>query len=131
MLYVKVSKHFNQVTHEYQYGAALVSERQVTIDELVERINARCTVTKSDIVAVLAAFQEQAIYALRNAQGVSLGSIGTLYTRAKTQTEPTALDFDIDSVKSLTVGLRAGKDLTTKLQRGQEGISFCVAKVQG
>ncbi|MCF0182908.1 MAG: HU family DNA-binding protein [Bacteroidaceae bacterium] len=130
MLYVRVSKRYNKIKHIYMYGASLISERQVTMDELVERINARCTVTKSDIMAVLAAFQEQAIYALRNAQGVSLGELGTLYIRANTRTMETAADFTINDVLGLLVGFRPRQSFTRKLQKGQEGISFKCAKIQ-
>ena len=130
MLNVIVSNRWNSKEEKYEYGACLKSNGQLNFNEMVERISARCTVTKADIIAVLAAFQEQSIYALRNAQGVSLGEIGNLYLAAQTSRTDTPQDFDISQVKGLHVKMRARRSFVDKMQPGQKDITFRVTKIE-
>ena len=130
MLNVIVSNRWNAKKKKYEYGACLKSNGQLDINEMVKRISARCTVTKADIVAVLAAFQEQAIYALRNAQGISLGEIGNLYLSATTNRTDSPAEFDITQVQSLAVKMRARRSFIYEMQPGQKDISFRVTKFE-
>ena len=124
MITIKKVKRTKPFTESSSYYGVVQSNGQITLDEIVERIVARCTVTKSDVLAVLAALQEQAIYALRNAQAISLGELGTLYLRMKSELVKEAVDFGIDNVRSISVGYRPRKQMLKRLQRGQSGVSF-------
>lgn len=125
---VTVSRRYNPATKEFAYGGNIKLSGKISLDEIVERINDRCTVTKPDILAVLAAFQQQAIYALRNAQGVSLGNIGTLYLRLRCKKAATMDEFTSANIISIRTGLRAGKKLIRQIQKGRRDYPFVVSK---
>lgn len=130
MIEIIVSNRWNHKKQKYEYGANIKSNGQIALTDIAERIQKRCTVTQSDILAVLAAFQEQAIYALRNAQSVSIGNPGNLYISAKTCRTDTPAEFDRSQVLSLQVKLRTRKNFAAQLQPGQPDVNFRVTKIE-
>lgn len=116
MATITVSKRYNPVTKlKNVYGGNITSEGVISIDDLIERIQNRCTITKPDIMTCLQAFQQQTIYALRNAQSVNLGNLGNLYIKAKTKKAETADLFKISNVVGLSVGFRPSKKLKVQV----------------
>lgn len=62
---------------EVKYYAVVQSKGQTGIDEIAERISVSTTATRADVLAVLAALEEQVIDTLESGQTVKLGDIGS------------------------------------------------------
>lgn len=126
MIHINVMARKMPNFEEPRFVGTIVSNSQVSLGDIVDRISARCTVTKPDVIATLAAFQEQIIYAMRNAQSVSLGNIGSLHLRARVKMAKEGEDFNSNNIESLGVSLRPRKSLLSKVQPGK--VQFKVTK---
>ena len=128
MITIKVSKKSVPVggeSVERYYGMAN-SNGRVELEQLAERISNMCTVTRSDIVAVLAGLQKQVIDTLRNGDGVSLGELGTIYVRCHSALVATEAECNTSTVKSLKVAFRPKRSLKKAVAKSK--LKFVVSK---
>ena len=101
-----------------KWFGAVQSKGQVKLDQLVDDIEELCTVTRHDIVAVLAAYTGACVSVLKNGDGVSFGELGTLYAHISSKTESSAGALSVaETVKKLYPHFTASKDIRTAVHR--------------
>ena len=83
---------------EVKYYACVVSPGQVTIESLAKRISNTCTVTRADCLAVLAALQEEILYALQNGMRVHLGDVGSFRLSCQSGGTETPEEFEVKHI---------------------------------
>ncbi len=93
------------------YYGCVKSFSKVNMEQLAERITAHCTVTRSDCLAVLAAMQEQVIYALQQGSRISLGDLGSLRLTCQSGGTATPEEFECTDVKKLHIVFTPSKAL--------------------
>lgn len=71
-------KNPSKRTEPGKYYASLITGGEKNIEELAEEIEASCTVTSQDIVAVIEALRKRIIIGLQNGEIMRLGNIGYL-----------------------------------------------------
>ena len=77
MLTYKVVERQNALTKQLQYYAQVSPVTPVTLDQIVELIEKRSTVTSADVKAVLDALQFEVRNALVDGKSVRLGDLGS------------------------------------------------------
>ena len=81
----------------------VVNLSHIDIDELATRIAAGSTVTRPDVLAVLAALQEEFIYALQEGKSIRLGDIGSFRVVANGSGSDTKEGYDTSFLTRLRV----------------------------
>ena len=80
----------------------------IDIREMSERIQATCTVHKSDVFAVLVALEDVITEALKIGEIVRLGDLGTLQIGISSKGAETEEDFDDSLIKKARINFRPG-----------------------
>ncbi len=81
--------------HKGAWYARAFSPELVDMKELANRINNSCTVTHSDVIAVITALVGEMNYALREGKRVKLDSLGTFRVGIHSQGVTNAKDFNV------------------------------------
>ena len=84
----------------------------IDIREMSERIQATCTVHKSDVFAVLVALEDVITEALKSGEIVRLGDLGTLQIGISSKGAETEEDFDDSLIKKARINFRPGLALS-------------------
>lgn len=107
-----------------KYYACLVNPGIMDIEGLAKRISSTCTVTRADCLAVLAALQEQIVYALQSGMRVHLGDVGCFRLTCQSGGTETPEEFDVKQIKKLKVNFYPSKVLRNAIALSNEEVSF-------
>lgn len=86
----------NKLDQKVKFYPAVVYTGTVTQTQLTDLISAKTTVTRADVVCVLAALEEAIAEKLANSQAVRLGDVGSFVTSIRS----VGGEADKDSVKA-------------------------------
>ena len=98
--------------------------RQMSEQDFVERIVQKNTVTRADVLAVIASIREELVYSIRNGNSVTLPEIGTFGFSIKTRGAETKAKFVADNIKSLLVRFKPSSKLKYDVQVGNPQVKF-------
>ena len=84
----------------------------ISIREMSERIQATCTVHKSDVFAVLVALEDVITEALQNGEIVRLGDLGTLQIGISSKGALTEEDYNDSLITKARINFRPGLALS-------------------
>ena len=91
-----------------KYYGHVQASGDIDIREMSERIQATCTVHKSDVFAVLVALEDVVTDALKSGEIVRLGDLGTLQIGISSKGAETEEDFDDSLIKKARINFRPG-----------------------
>ena len=94
-----------------KYYGHVQASGDIDIREMSERIQATCTVHKSDVFAVLVALEDVITEALKSGEIVRLGDLGTLQIGISSKGAETEEDFSDALIKKARINFRAGSAL--------------------
>ena len=98
-----------------RYYAQAQARGDVNIREMSERIQASCTVHKSDVYAVLVALEDVISEALQNGEIVRLGDLCTLQVSLSSKGAVTEKDYTPSLIKKKRINFRPGKVLANAI----------------
>ena len=84
----------------------------ISLREMSERIQATCTVHKSDVYAVLVALEDVITDALKGGEIVRLGELGTLQIGISSKGAETEKDYSEALIKKARINFRPGTALS-------------------
>ncbi len=103
MLTYKVVERQNALTKQLQYYAQVSPVTPVTLDQIVELIEKRSTVTSADVKAVLDALQFEVRNALVDGKSVRLGDLGSFRPTLSSRSALSADAFLPANIKGVRV----------------------------
>ena len=109
-----------------KYYGHVQASGDINIREMSERIQATCTVHKSDVFAVLVALEDVITEALQNGEIVRLGDLGTLQIGISSKGAETKEDYTDSLIKKACINFRPGSALVGVLSN----LSFAKVKVK-
>ena len=98
--------------------------RQMSEQDFVERIVQKNTVTRADVLAVIASIREELVYSIRNGNSVTLPEIGTFGFSLKTKGAETKAKFVADNIKQLLVRFKPSSRLKYDVKVGNPQVKF-------
>ena len=98
-----------------KYYAQAQARGDVSIREMSERIQATCTVHKSDVYAVLVALEDVVSEAIQNGEIVRLGDLCTLQVSLTGKGALTEEEHTVSLIKRAKINFRPGKVLAEAL----------------
>ena len=109
-----------------KYYAQAQARGDVSLREMSERIQATCTVHKSDVYAVLMALEDVVADAIQNGEIVRLGDLCTLQVSLSGKGALTEDDYTTDLNKRAKINFRPG----TVLSNALASLTFSKVKVK-
>lgn len=98
-----------------RYYAQAQARGDVSIREMAERIQATCTVHKSDVYAVLVALEDVIAEAIQNGEIVRLGELCTLQVSISGKGAMTEEEYTTSLIERTKINFRPGKILSNAL----------------
>ena len=98
-----------------KFYAQAQARGSVSLREMSERIQATCTVHKSDVYAVLMALEDVVTEAIQNGEIVRLGELCTLQVGLSGKGAVTEEDYTTDLIKRAKINFRPGTVLSNAL----------------
>ena len=98
-----------------KFYAQAQARGDVSIREMAERIQATCTVHKTDVYAVLIALEDVVKEAIQNGEIVRLGELCTLQVSLSGKGSLTEEDYNESLIKRAKINFRPGKVLAGAL----------------
>ena len=98
-----------------KFYAQAQARGSVSLREMSERIQATCTVHKSDVYAVLMALEDVVTEAIQNGEIVRLGDLCTLQVSLSGKGALTEEDYTTDLIKRAKINFRPGTVLANAL----------------
>ena len=98
-----------------KFYAQAQARGDVSLREMSERIQATCTVHKSDVYAVLVALEDVVAEAIQNGEIVRLGDLCTLQVSLTGKGALTEEDYDTSLIKRAKINFRPGTALANAL----------------
>ena len=98
-----------------KFYAQAQARGDVSLREMSERIQATCTVHKSDVYAVLVALEDVVAEAIQNGEIVRLGDLCTLQVSLTGKGALTEEDYNTSLIKRAKINFRPGTALATAL----------------
>ena len=98
------------------FYARAQSRGEEDIRSLSKHIEQMCTVTRTDVVAVLTALESTITDCLANGEIVRLGELGSLQVSLSSNGAPTEKEFSISMIKSKRILFRPGLTLQNMLK---------------
>ena len=98
-----------------KYYAQAQAGGETSLELMAKRIERLCTVTRPDILAVLAALQIAVIDALENGEIARLGDLGSLQVSVSSHPAITEKDYSADMIKKARINYRASRALRDTL----------------
>lgn len=119
MVRIKPVRRVNPLDVEapQKFYAAAVSDGKVDLKRLATNISKRCTVTRTDCLAVLDAFIETIIEELEDGKRVELGEFGFFGITVRSEGEDNADDISSANVLKAHMRFRPGKEFRKMLRR--------------
>ena len=109
-----------------KFYAQAQARGSVSLREMSERIQATCTVHKSDVYAVLMALEDVVTEAIQNGEIVRLGELCTLQVGLSGKGAVTEEDYTTDLIKRAKINFRPG----TVLANALSALTFSKVKVK-
>ena len=103
-----------------KYYAHVQASGDISLREMAERIQATCTVHKSDVFAVLVALEDVITDALKSGEIVRLGDLGTFQIGISSKGALTEDDYTESLIKKARINFRPGSGLANALS----GLTF-------
>lgn len=100
---------------EVKYYAQAQARGETGIRSMAERIQKSCTVTRSDIMAVLVALSEAVTEGLRNGEIVRLGDLGSFQIGLSSSGSLTEEEYNSSQIRKARINFRPGVDLQAAL----------------
>ena len=91
-----------------KYYGHVQASGDISLREMAERIQATCTVHKSDVFAVLVALEDVITDALKSGEIVRLGDLGTLQIGISSKGAATEEDYSETLIKKARINFRPG-----------------------
>ena len=107
-----------------KYYGHVQASGDIDIREMSERIQATCTVHKSDVFAVLVALEDVIVEALKSGEIVRLGDLGSLQIGISSKGAETEEDFSDSLIKKTRINFRPGSAIVGVLSN----LSFAKVK---
>lgn len=101
---------------QIKYYASVNSRGDISTNEMAQRMQVECTLTKADIVAVLAALENVIVDSLKNGEIVRLADLGYLSIGINSKGVPMEKDFNSTLIKGAHIKFRPGKALNSFLK---------------
>ena len=98
-----------------KYYAQAQARGDISLRDMAERIQASCTVHKSDVYAVLVALEDVVAEAIQNGEIVRLGDLCTLQVSLSGKGALTEEDYTTDLIKRAKINFRPGLVLSNAL----------------
>ena len=98
-----------------KFYAQAQARGSISLREMSERIQATCTVHKSDVYAVLMALEDVVSEAIQNGEIVRLGELCTLQVSLSGKGALTEDDYDTSLIKRSKINFRPGRVLSNAL----------------
>ena len=98
-----------------KFYAQAQARGDINIRDMAERIQASCTVHKSDVYAVLVALEDVVAEAIQNGEIVRLGDLCTLQVSLSGKGALTEEDYTTDLIKRAKINFRPGRVLSSAL----------------
>ena len=98
-----------------KYYAQAQARGDISLRDMAERIQATCTVHKSDVYAVLVALEDVVSEAIQNGEIVRLGELCTLQVSLNGKGALTEEDYTTDLIKRAKINFRPGRVLSNAL----------------
>ena len=98
-----------------KYYAQAQARGDISLRDMAERIQATCTVHKSDVYAVLVALEDVVAEAIQNGEIVRLGDLCTLQVSLNGKGALTEEDYTADLIKRAKINFRPGRVLSNAL----------------
>ena len=119
MLKYKIVKQRNTLGEgkEEIYYPRLTGRRNYGLDHVAKIIGLRSTVTRIDIAAILAAFEELIPELLKEGSSVKLGELGTFSIHARATASSDKSKVSARNFKEVNIRFKAGKALKLKLSQ--------------
>ena len=99
-----------------KYYAQAQARGDVNVREMAERIQATCTVHKTDVYAVLVALEDVVKEAIQNGEIVRLGELCTLQVSLSGKGTLTEEEYDDSLIKKAKINFRPGAILADALE---------------
>mgnify|MGYP002508896600 CR=1 FL=1 len=109
-----------------KFYAQAQARGSVSLREMSERIQATCTVHKSDVYAVLMALEDVVAEAIQNGEIVRLGDLGTLQIGISSKGALTEEDYNDSLITKARINFRPGSALVGILTN----LTFAKVKVR-
>ncbi|WP_321332305.1 HU family DNA-binding protein [uncultured Bacteroides sp.] len=103
-----------------KYYAQAQSSGDVDSDEMAERIEKNCTVTRADVTAVLTALEDTISEGLQKGEIVRLGKLGSFQIGLNGKGADTEKEFSVSLIKQAKINFRPG----TALSKILPGLSY-------
>lgn len=97
---------------------------QMSANQFIENIVQTNTVTRADVLAVLASIKQELVSCIRNGQSVTLGEIGTFRFTIKCKGAVTKDKFTGDNIKSVLVRFLPSSQLKYDTSRKNPNVTF-------
>lgn len=114
----KVVERKKPGTQDFKYYGTVVLGEPVGLRKIIEEIEEKCTLTQSDIVAVLYALESAVAKKLRNGQAVRFGTLGSFRPTITSKGATSAATWAPNMVKKVravfTPSSQLKKDLSVK-----------------
>lgn len=114
----------NPLNKSEKFYAQLSAGAPVTLTELTEKIVQRCTLTKPDVQAAIAAFEEEVTAALMQGRSVKFGTLGCFRPSLASTGSMDKEGFTSKNIKRVKVRFTPSPTIRKTVQPGQPGVSF-------
>ncbi|MDR2146694.1 MAG: HU family DNA-binding protein [Tannerella sp.] len=99
-----------------KYYATIVTDGEVTMDDLVKEIEKFSALSEPDIRGVVVALENSIQSKLADSKIVRLEKLGTFYPTLSSEGKATAEEVDAKSVKKVGVNYRSGKRILSAMR---------------
>jgi predicted histone-like DNA-binding protein len=106
-----------------KYYVSTKSAGEITLDEMSESISEKCTLTETDVLAVLSALTKEMSTNLMDGKIIRFGSFGSFQLALNSTGVETAADASRLQVKGARVRFRPG----TRIQAGLKQLKFSLS----
>lgn len=124
MLKYYIVNRRNPLNKSEKFYAQLSAQAPVKLTELTDRIVQRCTLTKPDVQAAIAAFEEEVIAALLQGRSVKFGTLGCFRPSLSSTGSMDEKGFTSKNIKRVKVVFTPSPNIRMSLKPGMPGVSF-------
>jgi len=124
MIKYKAIVRKSPVDKSIKYYPAPATPEPRMLEQLTDEIEQKCTLTRVDIVACLAALQEAIVAHLKDGRSVRFGELGSFRVSLTGKGCPTAEEVKTESIQHIKVLFRPSSQITKAFRIGAKGIAF-------
>lgn len=116
MIDYKVVERENPISGDKIFYAMADTVTPMTLDEVSELIERRCTLSSADVKAVLDALQFEVLHALSDGKSVRLGDLGSFRPTIASRSAASAEAFTADNIQRLRVRFTPSAELAARMK---------------